>query len=111
MKKDIIKKILVFIKNQPIYVLVNWSCCILSIILNMIGIFTNNSTLKLIAWIFIAIQLSCILIQLKVYKFGRDIMKHEHVFNNYDFSNTERYKIEYRNRLSLLQRMKSKFSK
>jgi len=107
----IMNKFLVFIKNTPIYLLINWICCLISVILNIVAIFTNNNTLRLIAWLFIIIQFSCILIQSKIYKIDMDIIKEENIFNTHDsIRDMNKYKIEYRDKLSLINRIKMKFS-
>ena len=106
----VMKKILVFVKKQPVYVLMTWVCCLISIILNIIATFTNNNTIRLIAWLFIIIQFSFILIQFKVYKFDRDIMSEENTLNIYNIGDMNKYKSEYNNKLNLLQRIKVKFS-
>jgi len=85
-------KILVFSKKQPNYVLINWICFLISILLNTISSFTNNDALRLIAWIFIIFQFLCLLIQFKVYKFDRDIMIEENKFNIGNIVDTNKYK-------------------
>ena len=105
------KKILVFIKKQPTYVLINYFCCIISIIFNIIAAITNNNILRLIAWIFIIIQLSCVLIQIKIYKFNIEVMKDDIFLDFNNIIDMNKYKPEYRNKPNIIYRIKSRFKR
>ena len=106
------KKIIVFIKGLPIYTLLNWCCCIFSVILNIAASITNNNILRIIAWILIIIQYLCIAVQLRVNKYNKDIISGEDIFNiDSDIISLDKYKPEYKNKLKLFDRIKSKFKK